>query len=308
MSYTSIRVSTLRGDQKIGFDVYVKINDKMILYLKQGDSFEGPRLKRLKEKKLRQMFIIKDEEEKYLNYLKINVEAAYDSKTNADVGTRAEIIQGSQQGNVEAVFENPHNADNYNKTKDESGKYVQFILNTTGAANALLSVENTDQSLAHHGVSVSTLAVALAKRLNITDEKKIQLMALGALLHDYGHNLHPIDLGMPLSVMTPENLKTWKGHPRIGVENVRNTKHFDPTVLNIILQHEETINGTGPLSLLEKDQDPLATIVASANKVDRLLSFEKVPKSDIPKKLTIDYMGAHSLTHIQNLSEIIKGL
>lgn len=308
MSYISIRVSTLRGDQKIGFNTYIKINDKLILYLKQGDSFEGPRLKKLKEKKLRQMFIMKDEEEKYLSYLKANIESAYDTKTNVDVGTRAEIIQGSQQNNIENVFENAQDANTYNKTKEEAGKYVQFILNSTGAANALLNIENTDQSLAHHGVSVSTLAVALAKKLNLNDEKKIQLMALGALLHDYGHNLNPIDLAMPLSAMTPENLKIWKDHPRVGAENVRNTKHFDPTVLNIIMQHEEKSNGTGPLGLLEKDQDPLATIVASANIVDRLLSFEKVPKTEIPKKLTIDYMGAHPLNHLQHLSEIIKGI
>jgi len=308
MSYISIRVSTLRGDQKIGFNAYVKINDKMILYLKQGDSFEGPRLKKLKEKKLRQMFILTDEEQNYLSYLKVNIESAYDSKNTANIETRSEIIQGAQQSNVEAVFENAHDADSYAKTKEDAGKYVQFILNTTGAANALLNIENTDQSLAHHGVSVSTLAVALAKRLNVNDEKKVQLMALGALLHDYGHNLHPIDLGMSLSAMTPENLKIWKDHPRVGAENVRNTKHFDPSVLNIILQHEEKINGTGPLKMLEKDQDPLATIVASANTADRLLAFEKVPKADVPKKMTVDYMGKHPLTHIQHLGEILKGL
>ena len=49
--FISMRVSTLRGDLKIDFDVYVKINDKMILYIRRGDSFEGPRLKRLREKK-----------------------------------------------------------------------------------------------------------------------------------------------------------------------------------------------------------------------------------------------------------------
>lgn len=308
MSYISIRVSTLRGDQKIGFDAYVKINEKMILYLKKGDSFEGPRLKKLKEKKLRQMFIVKDEEEKYLSYLKSNIESAYDSKTNVSIDNRADIIQGSQQNNVEAVFENAHDADSYNKTKEEAGKYVQFILNTSGATDALLNIENTDQSLAHHGVSVSTMAVALAKRLNITDEKKIQLMALGALLHDYGHSIQPIDLGMPLSSMTPENLKVWKEHPRVGAESVRNTRHFDPSVLNIILQHEEKINGTGPLKLLEKDQDPLAVIVASANVADRLLTFEKTLKADVPKKMALDYMGMHPLTHIQYLGEILKGI
>ena len=58
MDYTTIRVSTLRGDQKINFDAYLKIGEKMVLYVRQGDSFEGDRLKRLKEKKLKKMFIL----------------------------------------------------------------------------------------------------------------------------------------------------------------------------------------------------------------------------------------------------------
>ena len=57
MDYVSIRVSTLRGDQKIEFNAYLKINEKMVLYLRQGDSFEGDRLKRLKEKKLRKRLL-----------------------------------------------------------------------------------------------------------------------------------------------------------------------------------------------------------------------------------------------------------
>lgn len=172
MSYISIRMSTLRGDQKIDFNAYIKINDKMVLYLKKGDSFEGVRLQRLKDKKLRKMYIENEEENKYLTYLQRNIDSAYDLTTTKDMQTRVEIIQGAQQGNVEEVFENADNAESYNKTKEDAGKYVQFILNNTDAVGALMNVENTDKSIAHHGVTVSTLAVSLAKKLKITDEKK----------------------------------------------------------------------------------------------------------------------------------------
>ena len=50
MEYVSIRTSTLRGDQRITFDVYVQVAGKQIHYLRQGDSFEGSRLARLKQK------------------------------------------------------------------------------------------------------------------------------------------------------------------------------------------------------------------------------------------------------------------
>ena len=189
MEYTSIRVSTLRGDQKIEFDVYLRISEKMILYLRKGDSFEGDRLKRLKEKKLKKMFIPSDSEASYRSYMERNIEMAYDDKAGKDIKTRAEIIQGAQQNNVEEVFENPEKEAAYNSAKDAAGKYVQFLLNNTGSVANILNMENTDKNIAHHGVSVATLSVALAAKLNITDPKLTQMLTLGALLHDYGHHL-----------------------------------------------------------------------------------------------------------------------
>lgn len=308
MDYVSIRVSTLRGDQKIDFNAYIKINEKMILYLRRGDSFEGDRLQRLKDKKLKKMFILTDEEITYRNYLQKNIELAYDNSSNKDIQTRAEIIQGSQQNNTEEVFENPENVESYNYAKDAAGKYVSFIMSNAQALTSVMSMENADKNIAHHGVTVSTLSIALAQKLGMTDPKKTQLLTLGALLHDYGHQNSALNLSQPLDKMSPQDLATWKKHPQAGAEKVQDKKHFDQAVINIIAQHEETSNGAGPLGLREKDTDPLAVIVSSANAMDRLITFEGVPKQEAAKKLMLDHVGKHPLQHIQFLNEIMKGL
>jgi uncharacterized domain HDIG len=308
MDYVSIRVSTLRGDQKIDFNAYVKINDKMVLYLRRGDSFEGDRLKRLKDKKLRKMYILNNEESMYLNYLKTNIESAYDSSSSKDMQTRAEIIQGSQQGNTEEVFENPENEISYNYAKEAAGKYVSFLVNNAQAMTAVMSIENTDKNIAHHGVTVATLSIALAQKLGVADEKKTQLLTLGALLHDFGHQNSNLDINRPLSAMSPEDLAIYKRHPIEGSERVQDKKHFDQTVINIISQHEETINGTGPKGLREKDMDPLSVIVSSANAMDRLITYENVAKTEAAKKLMIEHVGKHPLNHIQMLNDIMRGL
>ncbi len=308
MDYVSIRVSTLRGDQKIDFNAYIKINEKMILYLRRGDSFEGDRLQRLKDKKLKKMYILTDEEITYRNYLQKNIEIAYDNTSNKDIQTRAEIIQGSQQNNTEEVFENPENVESYNYAKDAAGKYVSFIMSNAQALTSVMNIENTDKNIAHHGVTVSTLSIALAQKLGITDQKKTQLLTLGALLHDYGHNHSNLNINQPLDKMSPQDLALWKKHPQAGAEKVQDKKHFDQSVINIIAQHEETSNGTGPLGLREKDMDPLSVIVSTANAMDRLITFEGIPKQDAAKKLMLDHVGKHPLQHIQFLNEIMKGL
>lgn len=95
MSHLPIRVNTLRGDQKIDFDVHIKINDRMILYIRQGDSFEGPRLQRLKERKLKKLFIAPEQEENYRAYVQRNLDIAYDDASGKDIQTARKSFTAS---------------------------------------------------------------------------------------------------------------------------------------------------------------------------------------------------------------------
>jgi len=280
----------------------------MVLYLRRGDSFEGDRLQRLKAKKLRKMFIENSEESQYLDYLRRNIDSAYDSGSTVSMQSRAEVIQGDQQNNIEEVFENIESEKSYNNAKESASKYVDFILTNDKAFSAVMNIENSDKNIAHHGVTVATLAISLAQKLGITDPKKIQLLTLGSLLHDYGHHLEPIDLNHTVATMPPADQVMWKRHSKLGAESIRDKRHFDQLVSTIILQHEETSGGTGPLGLLEKDVDPIAMIVACANVIDRMITFENVPKKDVAKRLMLEKVGSYPLHHIQLLGEILKGM
>lgn len=308
MDYIPIRVSTLRGDQGIDFDAYLKINDKYILYVKQGDSFEGERLKRLKSKKLKKMFILPEAEAKYRAYMSKNIEMAYDAKSGKSIESRSEIIQGAQQSNTEAVMENPENQAAYQEAKDASSLFVQFMQQEgTNSLQAIMNIENVDQNIAHHGVTVSALAVALAQRLGITDAKTTQLLSLGAMLHDFEHFHSGLNIARPLSAFSADELKLYKQHPMNGAQRVRDKNHFDVSVINIILEHEEYIDGKGfPNGTPESKMDPLSIIVGSANALDRMMTFEAVPKNEVVKKLLISSVGQHPLQHIQLLGEIMN--
>lgn len=307
MDYVSVRVSTLRGDQKIDFNAYLKINEKMILYLRRGDSFEGERLKRLKDKNVRKMYILNDEENNYREYLQRNIEMAYDDKSGKDIYARAEIVQGQQINNVEEVFEDPNDIEAYVNAKDGAGKYVHFLITNSKAVGAIMNILNEDFNVAHHCVNVATLAVALSQKLNMADAKRNQMLTLGALLHDFGHHDSALALNRSVADFSKEELALYKQHPQQGVEKVQGQKHVDQSVVNIIGQHEELIDGSGyPKGARENEIDPLAIIVGSSNALDRLISFERIPKLEAIRKLMIEKVGRHPLNHIQFLGEIIK--
>ena len=307
MEYLPVRVSTLRGDQKIEFDAYVLINDKHILYLRRGDSFEGARLTRLKEKKLRKMYILNTDEKHYRSYLNRNLDIAYNSKSGKTVEDRSQIVQGIQQGSAEEVMETPHSEASYKSAKDGAAKYVDFLLKEDKALKTILSIENTDQSISHHGVTVSTYSVSLASRLGIVDPKQTQLLSLGALLHDFAIFKSELKVNRPIPELNPEEQKEYYAHPMAGATLVKDLKHFDRQVTNIILEHEECINGSGfPKKLREPQLDPLSIIVSTCNALDRLITFEKVPAKDAAKKLMIEQVGRHPLNQIQILQKIVQ--
>lgn len=309
MSFVPIRVSTLRGDQKIEFDAYVRINDKQILYLRKGDSFEGQRLKRLKEKKLKKMYIMANDEDSYRNYLSRNIEMAYDSGSNKSIETRAQIIQGSQQSNAEAIIENPENPEEYNRAKNESERFVHFLTNEDQALAQILAVENLDKNIAHHGVTVASLATTVAQKMGGFDAKQMQLLNLGALLHDIEHFYSHFDVARAVETFNQDESRIYRLHPADGARRVIEKKHIDQLVIQIIAHHEEHIDGSGfPQGLSENQVDPLVTIVSSANAFDRLMTFEGRTRKEAVKALTIKHVGSYPLLHIQALGDAISKL
>ena len=306
--YVPFRVSTLRGDQKIDFNAYLKINGKYILYVRQGDSFEGNRIKKLKEKKLKQMFLRPDEEDLYRKYLERNIEAAYDKNSGKSITTRAEIIQGAQQNCAEEVFENPGSEKSYVEAKTSVERFVNFLLTENAAFRSIMDVENADASIAHHGVSVATLATLLMQKIDY-DNKLVPLVALGGLLHDFDHYHSGLSLSRPISQFSQEEYKRYQQHPSLGAQTLLDRRHVDPVILKIIIQHEEKIDGSGfPNKLREKDLEPGAVIVATANALDRLITFEGMSRQDACKHIMINHLGLYPLDYLRKLTEAVRSL
>lgn len=307
MAYVPIRTSILKGDQKIGFDLYLPLASKYIMYLRRGESFEGKRLLRLKDKKVKKMFIREDEEQLYREYMSRNIEMAYDRKSPQSLENRAEIAHGLQQATAEAILEDPESAESYQTAKDNSQRFVQFLLQEDQAIKSLLSVENTDQNLAHHGVTVASLAVEIAKIVGGVESANYSYLALGGLIHDVGHYLSGQNVARRLTEFTPEEMSVYRSHPSTGVAKIKDLKHMDTHVIQIILQHEETINGSGfPSQLHESKLNPLSIFVQSANIYDRLVTFEKLESKEAVKCLFTEHIGKFPLSHLNALRSIVQ--
>ena len=305
--FLPIRISTLRGDLKISFNAYVYVAGKYILYCRHGDSFDGRRLKRLRKKKLKKLYITSDDEKPYRNYIVQSIESAYDPKSKKPLSVRAEVIQGSQQAATEQLMESPEDEQSYKEAKESSSRYVEFLRKEAFSLKAILDIPNPDMNLAHHSVTVASLAVGIAEKLEQTKEVPMDILTLGCFLHDIEHHYSHVDYTKVVEEMDSNEKKLYKNHPLKGANRVKDLQHFDKEVIDIIHQHEEYADGSGfPQGLMAHQMSPSVLITGTANTFDRYMSFRKIPVKQALKEMLINYMALHPLEYLRALQSVLK--
>jgi HD-GYP domain-containing protein (c-di-GMP phosphodiesterase class II) len=309
LNYIPIRTTTLRGDQQIEFNVYVKINNKLVLYLRRGDSFEGARLQRLKDKKLKHLFITFEQEKLYRQYLTSNIEEAYDKNSKKSLESRAQIIQGNLQTHSEELIENPEDSEKYYHAKAACGRFASYLNSELQMLSHILNIKNTDQNLAHHCVNVAAIGCAISSEIKVIEAHRNQSLVLGALVHDIDHFYNGIPFALDEKNMTEPQQKKFFSHPLEGFLRINDKKHFESDILDIVAQHEEFIDGRGfPQKLSEVRLNPMSVFVGIANSFDKIINTEDISTHEATKKLLIKKMGCYPLDYIKKLEFIFQKL
>lgn len=151
-------------------------------------------------------------------------------------------------------------------TKNEANRIYFAALNTLTAA-----MQARDDTSLQHLERVANYAVALGKRLDMSQEDLVDLYC-AALLHDLGK------IGIPESILnkpgtlTREEFAQVRKHPEIGTK-ILETLVASEKISSIILHHHEFYNGTGYPSGLAREEIPLgARIIAIADAYDAMTS------------------------------------
>lgn len=305
--YIPIRVSTLRGDAEIPFNAYVQVAGKQILMCRQGDSFEGPRLERLKGKKLVKMFVPEEQAAAYHRYITENITRAYENKSQ-NLEYRTQIIHGALQAAAEELMEDPSNQASYAVAIEGARRFNKFLREEPMAIKPIIGFPNVDYSVAHHGVTVATLSLAVADEMKFTESRPMQMetLATGCMIHDIEHNFNHINLSIPPEKLTGAEKIRYESHGIAGFERLKDFHFYDPMVRDVIRYHEEKIDGTGPMKLKLKNTDPLVVIAAAANAFDHYFTYEKLDVKDALKRMLIDKMGLVDLDTMKALQEVLK--
>ena len=106
-----------------------------------------------------------------------------------------------------------------------------------------LTIEKRDPYTAGHQERVADLAVAIAGRMGL-EEERLEGIRLGAMIHDIGKVSVPSEILNRPGRLEPELFSIIKAHPHIGHEIISGIE-FPWPLAEMVVQHHERLDGSG---------------------------------------------------------------
>jgi len=253
--YLPINSNSLRTDTKIGCDLYLLVktstDSRYVLYCRGDAVFENAKREMLLEKKISRLFIKKEGQRKYYDYLENNFQNII-SDTRIPSDEKTKIVHSSAINLTKDLFNDPR-VGNIERTKTFAYNMVDYILKEGRAAHGLLKIAIHEYYTYTHSVNVAAVGTLFAKDLGI-GEDDLKRFCTGILLHDVGKTKISTDILNKKGKLTNEEFAKIKEHPELGVAILKETGNGFTDEYTITLQHHENYDGTGYPYGLEKEE------------------------------------------------------
>jgi len=142
-----------------------------------------------------------------------------------------------------------------------------------------------------HALNVTVISLVLAKSLDMRAEDAVHL-GIGAIYHDVGKAQIPDRISKKTEALTKAEISLMQQHVAMGGKYASDVGMHEK-VIRIILQHHESMDGSGYPAKLKMEQiDRLSRIVAIANLYDNLCNPLNVAQAMTPYE-ALSHMFAH---------------
>lgn len=277
--YKQIQLLDILPNQILGFDVYLYLpaNDKYVKYIQANDTMNDDQLQRLKFKKIKELFILKEDIEKYNQHISSNIRTLLATKDETQkqqaIKSAAELIISS----VDLLSSDSDIVEWNNNCVELTKTVIDDIVETDDISVAYSKISeflSDTPTLANHSLIVSSLGVIFAMSLGNASPRTLTEIAFGGLVHDVGLGDLPqkvTEKYFSREKMTLAEVALLKEHPRKGIiilnKNLR-SKNITDNVLKIVFEHHENVCGKGyPQGLSYDDLSYLPKIASIADKV-----------------------------------------
>ena len=162
--------------------------------------------------------------------------------------------------------------------------YVENYFKKPDLVINIARLKDYDEYTFMHSVNVCVLSIALGSRVGL-DADNLNILGLGALLHDIGKMKLSESLINKKGSYNAEEYNTVKKHPIYGYEILKDNPEIPMGTLMAVLQHHENVDGSGyPLGLKDNKISKYAKIVSIVNAYDTLTNDTPYSSAVIPPK------------------------
>jgi len=149
------------------------------------------------------------------------------------------------------------------------GKLKHALGDTLEAINSIR--ESKDSQAVSHQRRVTQLAVAIAERLGV-DEDRLEGLRVAASLHDVGMVRVPDETLFRPGRLAPSEVDLVRAHPEVGYDMLKDIESPWP-IAEITRQHHECMNGDGyPFGLKGDDILLESRVISVADTVEAMIS------------------------------------
>ena len=232
--------------RNLSCDVFIKISDtKMTRVFSVETGLDFLRLKQYIEKGVKEIFVRMDDYHAFTHYLHNPPDHVFHSESASKDERVNALLDLADQTVVDFFTKVPLADVSVEKTKAIIKRMLSSLAKDPNLLGQLMRMVQHHEFILGHSISVSIIAMLIARGAKNANEKTLELCGLGGFLHDIGKTQISSDIVAKYSDMTPEQWKEMRHHPLLGVKMLEQCQNVSDEVKLIILQHHEQPGGSG---------------------------------------------------------------
>jgi putative nucleotidyltransferase with HDIG domain len=157
---------------------------------------------------------------------------------------------------------------------------AKSVLRNPDALVCFAQLKNRDEYTALHCLRVCILALAFGRHLGF-EEEELNLLGMGALLHDVGKMRVPDAILTKPGKLTEREYEIMKSHVPMGLEILERTGAIPAKALAVTREHHERYAGYGYMDRLKGDQISVFGLISGIVDVYDAVTSDRVYKDGI---------------------------
>lgn len=270
--YSKMDVNQLLQDFPLPFNLYIKLDNKLAAYKKQGDVIKSKDITRLQDNGFSYIYVHNRDMDKKKDFTEKNLSQLL-NLPGTDTLFKVDCIYESLTNVTADIYNNPATPGLPDRIKQMMTQAAYFMSSHSDAFKAVLTITRHEAYNTTHPVNVALSLIALAYKSGIKDIGLLTEAGTGGLLHDIGKINIPASIICKKTTLTEAEWELIREHPSDGVKIAEKYGLTAGEGLDIIGNHHEKRNGQGyPAGFRDEDKGDLAEMTSIVDVFDAITS------------------------------------